>query len=158
TTRITADLGARDAGRVLNVFPDLQNLVELGHGTARIALTLSPAGLSGRVDGWVRSGRLVLPDVATNTPSRHPVDWATFAYEFQPGWHRVRHLKVRGPELNADLNASWLDEGRVAGSGRLWLTRAYTSRLAGGWGFALRALGYRQINTPFTLSGTSDDT
>ncbi|HLV22579.1 MAG TPA: hypothetical protein VKZ49_16920 [Polyangiaceae bacterium] len=158
TTRITADLGARDAGRVLNVFPDLQNLVELGHGTARIALTLSPAGLSGRVDGWVRSGRLVLPDVATNTPSRHPVDWATFAYEFQPGWHRVRHLKVRGPELNADLNATWLDEGRVAGSGRLWLTRAYTSKLAGGWGFALRALGYRQINTPFTLSGTSDDT
>jgi hypothetical protein len=156
-TRIDARLTTRSAGKLLDLFPELSELVHGGHGSAVVQVRVAADGISGLVEGRVENGLLAVASVSGARRTRHPIEKARFEYTFGPRRRRIQGLKIRGPELNVDLDATWSEHGPMTGWGRLWLTRRYTEQVTHGAGWALALLGYPRIETEFTLSGTRRD-
>jgi hypothetical protein len=155
--RLDAQLQTQRAQGLFDAFPQLSGLVKGGRGRAHVVLETSSAGVAGVVEGHVEKGALEVESVGEGHATHHPVDIASFSYEFGPGQARIRELQIRGPELNLDLSVGWSDRGPLAGQGRLWLTPEYTDEVSKGAGPFLWLLGYSQIDTRFTLSGTDED-
>jgi hypothetical protein len=156
-TRIDARLTTRNAGKLFDFFPELSGLVLGGHGSAVVQVRITAERISGLVLGRVEDGLLSVATVSGAMRNRHPIEKADFRYSFGPRRQSIRGLKIRGRELNVDLDATWSEHGPVNGRGRLWLTRRYTEQVSHGAGWALALLGYPRIETVFTLSGTRHD-
>ncbi len=156
-TQLETRLSSARVDELLNLVPELAGLLRRGRSQALLSLTEDEEGFSGVLRGEVNNTEVRLSAANAAQVVTYPVDRATFGYEFRPRWQGIRGLRIRGPELNADLDASWFEDGTVLGDGQLWFTRDYSRRMAGGAQWMLDLLGYSKIDSRFVLSGTLDD-
>ena len=154
--RVTAELTSGDAGRIADRWPALNGRLLGGRGTGALDLAFDPAGVRGTLQFAGQGGTVHLPGEVAEYAD-HPVERLSGTLGFEPGKLTFTDMKLRGPKGNLDGTGTWQDGGAVAGTGKAWFAKDYTSKLIkpSGFGWLAKLFGLREVKSDFTLSGTS---
>jgi hypothetical protein len=155
--RVTAELASTNAGGIADRWPAITGRLIGGAGTGKLDLRFDLAGVRGTLAFTGKGGTVHLPG-ETAEYADHPVDRLSGTLGFEPGKLTFTDMQLRGPKANLDGSGTWQDGGAVAGTGKAWFSKAYTSRLIkpSGFGWLAKLFGLREIKSNFQLSGTSD--
>jgi len=151
-----ADLRARDLGALAGRWAVLAGRLRGGTGEAKVAARFQEGEARGSVAITGKGGVLVLPG-AEGDFAEHPVESVALTLGFEPERLTFQGGRLRGPQINGDVEGVWAATGPIRFTGRAWLTSAFTRRLLprGLLGTLARLVGIRAVSSDFTLTGTA---